>query len=353
MTRRIIRQFYDFSTLLVLGLVAVTAVVLVAPTNFGLWAAYPLVQLEAIPLVWIVALLLSASLTVTLLCHTAHKKGKRRRALQILALVLVAAIFVEVTAFALAGGFMSARRATVESGSGNLTVLSFNARDTEAAEISRAAIEFEADALLLVEIRAEEATEVAQLLDEHGLDNQVFKGSGSAARGVDGTAVITSRSMGPYRRIPSASLVFGSVSAEPAGPQDSSMGTLSAAAPRLSAVHPPPPVPGKFYPAIWKKQLQAAVQACLQESGSIIGGDFNAVAVHIDRSTDEDCLDAAAHLDRDAVGTWPAMVPAPLGASIDHQLTDRRAWEPTGIRFLDLGRSDHRALVVTYRAVDS
>jgi endonuclease/exonuclease/phosphatase (EEP) superfamily protein YafD len=353
MSRSVVRSALTCLLLFTLGFVAATAVVLVVPTNFGLWALYPFVQLTALPLIWIVALLLSAGLAFLLCRYTSQRGGTRRRAPRILALVLVGSFLIEMAMFARAGGFLSAHRATVEGDPSDLTVLSFNARDTDPSEISRAAIAGEADALLLVEITLDVAADVSHQLHRQGVDNQLFTGTGTSARGVDGTAVIAAQRLGQYREVPSAPLVFGSVSAAPIEPQDIGGQTPPLTAPRLSAVHPPPPVPGKFPSAIWKQQVYTAVRICSRERGSIVGGDFNAATAHIALSTDESCLDASAYLGRGAVGTWPATVPSPFGASIDHQLTDRRAWEPTGIRFMKIGESDHRALLVTYRSADS
>ncbi|WP_373994760.1 endonuclease/exonuclease/phosphatase family protein [Kocuria rosea] len=151
---------------------------------------------------------------------------------------------------------------------------------------------------------------------------------------------------------PSPALAFGSVTVAPRTRAETVTGSVRAASPTLSAVHPPAPFPGKTPAAVWRQQLQAAVGPC-RDDGAIVGGDFNASPRQVTQTMGTECIHAGTHLGRESVGTWPAAIPAPLGASIDHQITNGGNWEPVGIAFMDVGQSDHRAVAVNYRAVNS
>ncbi|MGQ1837346.1 endonuclease/exonuclease/phosphatase family protein [Kocuria turfanensis] len=319
------------------------------PNNLGLWHIYPVVQLNAAPLLWIIVLLLFLALSGAVLLRDTAGSDRRRTALVTIGLLLTCAFLIETSQFARAGGFRPAASAGVTGDSGDLTVLSFNARATDAVDIVHAAMVTRADALLLVEITAEDAEEVGRQLHREKGGNQVFTGSGGAPGRGDEVAIITTDRSGEYEQVTGPDLSFGGLTVARADKPSGVTRANTGITPRFTAVHAPSPVPWEVPSGSWREQLQTAVDAC-REDGAIVGGDFNAVSSQIARVMGGACANAAAYLGRGAVGTWPVGLPAPFGAAIDHQLVDRTHWTPVGVQYLHVGGSDHRAVSVSYRA---
>lgn len=338
--------------LLGMGSILGMALVMAAPQNLGLWHVYPLVQLDALPLMWILALVSGIAFGGVMLHSTPTSSASTRTALNVLVILLICAVLFEGTQFLRAGGLLPVGLATVTTETGNLTVLSFNARDTEARDIALAAADTSADAVLLVETTSDVATGVVQRLHRQGVQSQAFMGSGTALQGEQQVAIIVTERLGPYDEVPSPALAFGAVTIAPRTSAAPAPESGESRDPILSAVHPPAPFPGKVLASVWRQQLQAAVAPCRQ-AAAIVGGDFNASSRQVSNVMGSECLHAGTQLGREAVGTWPTFIPAPLGASIDHQIAHGGYWEPVGIEFMEIGRSDHRAVAVTYRALDS
>lgn len=290
--------------------------------------------------------------TATRLRRTSSSPGPRRTAQRTVFVLLVSVLVIEVTEFVRTGGALPVDLVTVPSGHADLTILSFNARGTDASNIVGAAVEAEADAVMLIETNGAVAGEIVDQLRRHGRRTQLFTASGTALDGENEVAIIVDDRLGAYHEVPGPALAYGSLTIVPGDRAGLAAQATATGGPALSAVHPAAPIPGDVPSTIWKQQLQAAVDACSRES-AIVGGDFNATSAQISHVIGDGCLDAGSHLGRGAVGTWPAAVPAPLGASIDHQLADGNHWEPVGIRVLEIGRSDHRGIAVSYRAVRS
>lgn len=328
------------------------AVILLLPRNIGMWDAYPIVQLDALPGLWIMVLLACTVMTGVMASSTPSVARRSRIASHILLVLLICVVLIEVTLFTRAGGTLSAGLATVAAEEEDVTVLSFNARGTYSADIVGAVMESSADAILLVETNNAVAAQTSDRLRNGGLGNQLFMGTGTALGGKEEVAIIVTDHLGDYHEAPGPALAFGSLTIAPKGRGGVFASGLEIRAPTLSAVHPPAPLPGEVASSEWRHELQMAVDACSQP-GAIVGGDFNASSAQISHVLSPECVDAGAYLDRGAVGTWPSVAPAPLGASIDHQLTTGNHWEPVGIRFLDVGPSDHRAVAVSYRLVGS
>ena len=102
----------------------------------------------------------------------------------------------------------------------------------------------------------------------------------------------------------------------------------------------------------WREDLNWLQNACV--GGNVImAGDFNSTIDHFaglatapDAAIGE-CLDAAVTTDNAAVGTWPAAIPALLGAPIDHVMSTAN-WHATGMRVIetqDDSGSDHRPVL--------
>lgn len=330
--------------------VLLVAIPLVAQRGFGPWFVYPFVQLSALPLAWI------TTLTVCLTCAgivggcTTDGVETRGRSLKFLSLALILVILVETTVFVRAGGLLPAHAAGVNASDADVTVLSFNARNTDALSITGAVRTSGADAVLLVEATTEIARGVAERMRRSGSKMQVFTDDGQIGAGAGRVAIMVSESLGTYRMVDAPDLLLGALTVAPKPSTASDHDTGSAPAPVLTAVHSPPPIPGELAASTWRQQLMEATNAC-KSSAAIVGGDFNASAQHVSAAMGDGCVHAATHLRREAVGTWPASVPAPLGAGIDHQVADGHHWTPAGIQFLEIGDSDHRAVVASYRPV--
>ncbi|MEV5433716.1 endonuclease/exonuclease/phosphatase family protein [Streptomyces sp. NPDC052701] len=116
---------------------------------------------------------------------------------------------------------------------------------------------------------------------------------------------------------------------------------------RLQLAHPMPPLPGQV--GLWRAELDALRDAAAADRATptVLAGDFNASQDHaaFRRILDTGLTDAARLAGADRTPTWPARTMPVFGAQIDHVLVSadfsaRRA------HFLDLARTDHRALVV-------
>ncbi|GAA2475180.1 endonuclease/exonuclease/phosphatase family protein [Streptomyces gobitricini] len=116
----------------------------------------------------------------------------------------------------------------------------------------------------------------------------------------------------------------------------------------LRLAHPMPPLPGGI--GLWKRELGLLRDFAAAHRGRplVLAGDFNATQDHAAfRSVlDAGALHDAARLTGAArTGTWPLNAALPPYAQIDHVLVSAD-FSVRGARFLDLARTDHRALLV-------
>lgn len=116
---------------------------------------------------------------------------------------------------------------------------------------------------------------------------------------------------------------------------------------RLQVAHPMPPMPGQL--DVWRTELGRlrAYAAGRGDAPTLIAGDFNATQDH---AAFRDLLDTGMRDSARATGlsrtpSWPSTTTPVLGAQIDHVLVSD-ALRPRTARFLDLGNTDHRALLV-------
>ena len=99
----------------------------------------------------------------------------------------------------------------------------------------------------------------------------------------------------------------------------------------------------------WRSDLAWIADQC-PTGDFILAGDFNSTLDHMasfgsDGGTMGRCHDVARATGNGMQGTWPAELPALVGAPIDHIMASDN-WKPTGSLVLeDAGGSDHRALV--------
>jgi len=99
----------------------------------------------------------------------------------------------------------------------------------------------------------------------------------------------------------------------------------------------------------WRSDLAWIADQC-PAGDFILAGDFNATLDHMASfgsagGTMGQCQDVASATGNGMRGTWPAALPALVGAPIDHIMASKN-WTATGSVVLDdAGGSDHRALV--------
>jgi endonuclease/exonuclease/phosphatase (EEP) superfamily protein YafD len=280
---------------------------------------------------------------VFLVLATANRRF-RRLGLSLAALALVFALLN--TAVLASRGFdgtpLPARAAT------DLTVMSWNTLgDAPGPEaIAKLAIDSDADVVSLPETTEETAKAVAVLMTTAGLpmtSHTVAHGHVSKSRS---TSVLISTTLGAYHLDESA----GSTETLPS----LVMVPDSGSGPTIVAAHPVAPLPSEL--ANWNADLHWLAGVC--PSGNVIlAGDFNATLDHLaglgsvpDASIGA-CTDAALRAHTGARGSWPTVVPALLGAPIDHVMTTKN-WAVVGVRVvedLDGAGSDHRPIVVRLR----
>ncbi|QEU97466.1 endonuclease/exonuclease/phosphatase family protein [Streptomyces kanamyceticus] len=117
---------------------------------------------------------------------------------------------------------------------------------------------------------------------------------------------------------------------------------------RIQLAHPMPPVPREV--GLWRSELRKIQDYAAAGDGAstIVAGDFNATQDHaaFRDVLDAGLRDAARLAGSSRAPSWPAAAPAPLGAQIDHVLATPD-FAARDARFLEIGDTDHRALVVT------
>ncbi|MGW0647775.1 endonuclease/exonuclease/phosphatase family protein [Streptomyces umbrinus] len=116
---------------------------------------------------------------------------------------------------------------------------------------------------------------------------------------------------------------------------------------RLQLAHPMPPLPTQL--STWRGELSDLrdYAATNRTRPTVLAGDFNASQDHaaFRRILDAGFADAARLTGDARTPSWPARTAPPLGTQIDHVLVSRD-FSANRARFLDLGNTDHRALVV-------
>lgn len=258
------------------------------------------------------------------------------------ALALVLVLFIGLNGAVVAsrgldgGGFET-------KGENDLTVLTWNTLgDSPSADtIAQLILEHDADIVALPETTRELTVEVAEILGRNGHPMWAHTFARDEVSKARSTSLLTSADLGTYsfRDDASPTRQFPTVVARP----DSGLG------PTIIAVHAVAPIPQ--YLDEWRNDLRVLATLC---TGNVImAGDFNATLDHfaaLASSVDADfgeCRSAATSAGSGAVGTWPTLLPAFLGAPIDHVMaTD--GWRITGARVIeshDKAGSDHRPVL--------
>ncbi len=163
------------------------------------------------------------------------------------------------------------------------------------------------------------------------------------------TTILISAKLGEYSVIASSRDGSSNTSSVPSAVAMPVDGT----GPTIVAVHAV--APRQEAMARWRSDLAWIADQC-PEGDFILAGDFNATLDHMSSFSSEGgtmgrCHDAASSTGNGMMGTWPASVPALLGAPIDHIMASEN-WRATGSVVLDdAGGSDHRALVAQLEPV--
>ncbi|WP_166874223.1 MULTISPECIES: endonuclease/exonuclease/phosphatase family protein [unclassified Salinibacterium] len=228
----------------------------------------------------------------------------------------------------------------------DVTVLAWNTLGDApgAAAIADLAVANQADVIALPETTKDMGVEVANLMRAAGRPMWVHTTAFDDELKAQSTTLLISPDLGTYtvRKDIGDTRVLPTVVATP----DDGSG------PTIASVHPVSPIPQQM--RNWRADLQWLAGLCATGDGSVIlAGDFNATIDHltglgVDGATLGACTDAAAATGNGAVGTWPTMFPALVGAPIDHVMATAD-WVATGVRVIDTHDdfgSDHRPLVV-------
>ncbi|NAZ88585.1 endonuclease/exonuclease/phosphatase family protein, partial [Kineococcus indalonis] len=251
------------------------------------------------------------------------------------ALAVVAAASLVVTAQrGLGAGELPAARP------GDVTFLAANVLHAGADRdaVAALAVDTGAQAVSLPESTPEYARDVAgRISAATGTGVQVFF-TADADDPREGTALLVSDALGEYRQTQELTGGKGVATAVP----------VSGEGPPLAAVHTSAPVHGLL--AEWAREVPAVARWCAEHPGALAAGDFNATVDHPGLADlPGGCVDAGSAGGTGARGTWPANVPAVLGATIDHALGDGAAWSVVGTSVRQVRGSDHRALVARWR----
>ncbi|WAL40758.1 endonuclease/exonuclease/phosphatase family protein [Brevibacterium sp. BRM-1] len=130
------------------------------------------------------------------------------------------------------------------------------------------------------------------------------------------------------------------------GPLPTAAAGFATDAGTLFSIHTAAPVERAPVQRAWARTVRAAVGLCA--AGTIVAGDFNASVDSAVLRERNGCADAGTRLRMGGLGSWPADLPAALGARIDHQLYDGRAFAAVSGELFDIAGSDHRGLAIVY-----
>lgn len=335
-----IRRF--LAAVLLVG-VGAALLVIAWPNLFGLAAAPVVAQLVSLRALTAAVALLGA---VTLLVIALLWAGARRF---VAALALLSIIFAGVNVAVLStrgfGDESFPTRAPAE-----LSVLSWNTLgDAPGVErIAALALAEQADIIVLPETSQETAVAVAEQLRTDGRPMWVYSYAFDYIAKARSTSVLISVELGEYLVDDS----LGNTSVVPSV----ILRPVDGTGPTIIGVHSVAPLPGEL--ANWRTDLQWIDAVCRGEQ-VILAGDLNATADHfriIEGGPQVggagtlglgECRDAALMSGNGAVGTWPARLPALLGAPIDHVMVTDDI-QVTGFRVIqseDAQGSDHRPIV--------
>jgi len=201
-----------------------------------------------------------------------------------------------------------------------------------------------ADVVSLPETTYDGGAEIVAGLEARGIEMQQLTFAYTTIAKSDSTTLLVRTALGEYTTDTSAAttLYRPTLVARP----------VDGAGPVLVAAHTVAPVSRD--PSEWREDLRWVADLCA-EPDLIVAGDLNSTIDHWTSLADPavpgaaigGCSDAALATGAGAIGTWPAAIPALLGAPIDHVLAGS-AWRVEGFRVIeseDRSGSDHRPVL--------
>ncbi|MCM2388955.1 endonuclease/exonuclease/phosphatase family protein [Streptomyces albipurpureus] len=116
----------------------------------------------------------------------------------------------------------------------------------------------------------------------------------------------------------------------------------------IQLAHPLPPIPSGVDD--WRRELELMREYAVEAKGqpTLVAGDFNASQDHAAFRrimADGDLQNSSALGGASRTPSWPTAVGRPLGTQIDHVLVSEE-FSVRKARFLELGNTDHRSLLV-------
>lgn len=337
-------MFRRFLAAVIIVAVAAALIVALWPQVFGLATVPVVAQVVSLRgLVAAVALVLTVALTLAALISAPVRRFAASLAIALLVFVLVTAAVLSSRGFG-NPGFESATDS-------DITVLSWNTLgDAPGADaIASLALNTGAEIVVLPETSRDAGIEVAQLMADAGKPMAWFTTSYDEISKARSTTLLISVELGEYQVDESAvtTSVLPTVVATP----------VDGTGPTIVAVHSVAPVPGEMQH--WRDDLQWLKAAC-DGDNMIFAGDFNSTLDHYSGlgtsagAAIGECHDAADATGNAAVGTWPAALPALLGAPIDHVMATAN-WRVSGFRVVeshDGFGSDHRPVLAQLSPAD-
>lgn len=253
-------------------------------------------------------------------------------------LVLVAAANVGIS-WVRGVGDLGGADSTAAAAEGEVTVLAWNTGgDAVTPEtVAVLAIQRQAAVLVLSETSATHAVAVTQVISTGGGPDYAVHTADLDPSGADptrSTTVLVRTDLGAYE------LRDGDVTGNvvPTLTLRSADGT----GPTIVGVHLAPPMPASMDE--WRAGI-ALVQTRCGDANTLLAGDFNATLDHLGDLGR--CSDAALAHGAGAAGTWPAQLPAVLGAGLDRVIAggNWRAQSFAVLSGFDQAGSDHRPVV--------
>ncbi|MDO5025272.1 MAG: endonuclease/exonuclease/phosphatase family protein [Trueperella sp.] len=218
-----------------------------------------------------------------------------------------------------------------------ISVLTYNTLggETSPDDIAQVVLENDVDVVVLPETSTRHGLELAAQLERAGADFQFFDTETDPAQPeFSSTVLLVAQQLGEYRVGGTQLAAQSSISVVP----------VNGSGPQIVAVHPMAPVPG--WEPQWESDITEVYGLCSKANGPLlVAGDFNSTADH-QAALDSTCADAGQEAGIAGLGTWPAGYPALLGAPIDRVLHNSESYRGVAAKLIEVGKSDHRGLLV-------
>ena len=324
---------------LLVAIAAAMLLVAVWPQLFGLQDAPVVAQVVALRgLDVAIALGLVVLFAIVAL---AWRRARRLAGLLIVALLIFSAVSVAILVGRGLGG-----SASPAANARDLTVLAWNTKGSKPSpeKVATLALSEHADVISLPETGQATGLAVAAVLKAAGRPMWVYSGATGGTYQAHATTLLISASLGRYRV--DSTVGDTSVTASLIARPDNGRG------PTIVAVHAVSPRPSEM--RNWRADLAFLARACTGQN-VIMAGDFNStldgLSAHraIPGAQFARCFDAGLAARAASVGSWPTILPAVLGAQIDHVMYTA-AWKTVSMHVIsteDGAGTDHRPVVAT------